>query len=69
MDALGWVQLAWQVGSKLAEVIIGAVARGDTSWMDQKVSDLLGGELRTTLARRAAEAEAAARFARSDEPT
>jgi hypothetical protein len=62
MDPLGWVQLAWQVGSKLAEVIIGAVSRGDTSWMDAKIGDLLGGDLRTTLARKAAEAEARAKF-------
>ncbi len=63
MEAIQWIELGWKIGSKLGEVILTAIARGDTSVLDQKVSDLLGPELRTTIARMLAEREAAKKFA------
>ena len=57
-----WLELAFKIAAKLGEVIIGAISRGDTAVLDQKIGDVLGHELRTTLARRAADAEAVAKF-------
>lgn len=64
-----WVRLGLELTMKLGEIIVGALVRGQDDVLDQRVSDLLGAELRTSIARRAAEIRAAERFARSEDDT
>lgn len=61
-DVLGWVDLSWRVGSAVAGAVMSGISRGDLSVLDSRISDLLAGELRTTLALRAADAAAAAKL-------
>lgn len=57
-----WVRLGLEIGTKLVTIIVDALSRGDDSVLDAKVSDLLGPELRTTIAKRAADQRAAEKF-------
>lgn len=57
-----WASLALQLAMRLGMVIIEAVSRGDDTVLDARVGDLLGAEMRTTIAREIAEARARAKF-------
>jgi hypothetical protein len=57
-----WARLIVEVVTKLGMVIVEAVSRGDDSVLDAKVGDLLGPELRTTIAKQAADERARRKF-------
>lgn len=64
-----WLRIGMELLGKLVPVVVDALQRGDDSVLDQKVSELLGHELRTTIVRRAAEQRAQERFRRSEDDT
>jgi len=57
-----WASLAFEIGLALARAIFMAIEKGDASILDRPVRELLGAPLATTLAKRAADARAGARF-------
>lgn len=57
-----WLPLALEVATTLARAVIAAIQAGDASILDKPVRELLGQALATTLAKRAADARAAAKF-------
>lgn len=56
--ALSFGKLAFQVGA----VIVGAIVKGDESILDKPVREVIGSELATTVAKKAADARAALKF-------
>lgn len=63
-EIAGWIELGFEVGKEITKGILAISDATRRAEMLRKLSELeiLGGELRTTLARRAADAEAAAKF-------
>ena len=57
-----WARLGLDIAFRLGAIIVEALARGDDAVLDAKVGDLLGGELRNAIAKRAADARAAEKF-------
>lgn len=57
-----WARFAFEVGMTLSRAIFDAVTKGDSSILDKPVRELLGGELATTLAKKAADAKAREKF-------
>lgn len=68
-----WLRIGFEIAFKIGERIADALSRGDDAVLDQRVGDLLGTELRTSIAKRAAEQRAQDHYARmarrEDEPT
>ena len=57
-----WVRLGFEIAGALGTVIVTALARGDDTVLDMRVRDLLGDELKSVIAKRAADARAAEKF-------
>lgn len=59
---MDWVKLVLEIVFRLGAVIHEALKNGDDSVLDRRVNELLGEELRSSVAKRIADARAEAKF-------
>ncbi len=62
MDWLEITKLVIEIGAEVGKFLLEAFQNGDTSVLDKPLKDIIPAELRTTLAKKLADAAAAKKF-------